>query len=59
MTTTPNLSFGAIGFPTTLHFAGWTTNPPATVIVANPSQQSTSVTATTSGTVTANWEQAN
>jgi hypothetical protein len=59
LATTPSLSFGAIGFPTTLHFVGWTTNPPASVSVANPSQQSTSVTATTDGTVTANWEQPN
>jgi hypothetical protein len=57
LATVPNVTVGAIGFPTNLRFVGWTTNPPASLTVASPSQQSTTVTATTDGTVTASWEQ--
>jgi hypothetical protein len=56
-----NFNVGVTAYATTqvLRFTGWTTNPPATVVVAAPSQPSTTVTATPNGTVTANWEQAN
>jgi hypothetical protein len=56
---TTSFGLGVTATPTkpVLIFAGWTTNPAATVIVANPAQPSTSVTATTGGTITATWEQ--
>jgi hypothetical protein len=63
MVTSPNFSVGLITnlatqAPAPLHFAGWTVNPPTGITVAAPSQQSTTVSATTGGTVTANWEEA-
>lgn len=56
---TTSFGLGVTATPTkpVLIFAGWTTNPAATVIVADPAQPSTSVTATTGGTITATWEQ--